>query len=276
MSSHHKLNNTDYWVYNDDPKLPTIIMVHGLRGTHHGLDLVAKSLDGYRVIVPDLPGFGISKPLHSEHSIENYAKWLSEFINDLKLAKPPILLGHSFGSIIVSNYAVSNPDSISKLILVNPIGSPALKGPRAIMTQLALAYYWLGRKLPEPIAMGLLSAKPIVMVTSITLATTKDKETLKYIHNQHLTHFSSFANRQVVSEAFKASVQNNVRDVASNITVPTLIIAGDQDDITPLSKQKELVKLFPNATLAVIKEVGHLTQYEKPDEVANAIKKFTR
>lgn len=276
MISHHKLNDTDYWVYNDNPKLPTIIMVHGLRGTHHGLDLVAKLLDGYRVIIPDLPGFGISKPLKGEHSIKNYVTWLTEFINDLKLDKLPILFGHSFGSVIASNYAMSNPNSINKLILVNPIGSPALKGPRAVMTQLALAYYWLGRKLPEPIAIGILSAKPIIMITSITLAKTRDKTTRKYIHNQHLTHFSSFANRQVVSEAFKASVQENVRDVAHNITVPTLLIAGELDDITPLERQHELAKLFPNASLKVIKSVGHLTQYETPVEVVDAIKNFTR
>ena len=276
MISQHKLNNTDYWVYNDDSKLPTIIMVHGLRGTHHGLDLVAKLLDGYRVIIPDLPGFGISKPLESEHSIKNYVSWLDEFIKDLDLDKPPMLFGHSFGSIITSNYVIKSPDSISKLILVNPIGSPALKGPRAIMTQLALAYYWLGRKLPEPIAISILSAKPIIMVTSIALAKTRDKTTRKYIHNQHLTHFSSFANRQVVSEAFKASVQENVRDVAQNITIPTLLIAGELDDITPLEKQHELAKLFPNASLKVIRKVGHLTQYETPNEVADAIKKFTR
>jgi pimeloyl-ACP methyl ester carboxylesterase len=275
MNSHHKLNDTDYWVYNDNPKLPTIIMVHGLRGTHHGLDLVAKLLDRYRVIVPDLPGFGISKPLNGEHSIKNYVAWLGKFIDDLELDKPPILLGHSFGSVITSNYAMSSPDSISKLILVNPIGSPALKGPRAIMTQLALAYYWLGRKLPEPIAIGILSAKPIIMVTSLALTKTSDKVTRKYIHNQHLTHFSSFANRQVVSEAFKASVQENVRNVAQDISVPTLLIAGELDDITPLSKQHELAELFPNASLKVIKAVGHLTQYETPSEIADAIKKFT-
>lgn len=276
MISHHKLNNTDYWVYNDNPKLPTIVMIHGLRGTHHGLDLVAKLLDGYRIIVPDLPGFGVSKPLSREHSVENYVTWLGEFIDDLKLAKPPILVGHSFGSIIAGNYARNNPELISKLILVNPIGAPALKGPRAIMTQLTQVYYWLGRKLPEPIAMNLLSAKPIVMVASLAMTKTRDKDTRKYIHNQHLTHFSSFANRQVVSEAFSASVKNSVRDVARDITVPTLLVAGEVDDITPLKKQRELVKLFPNAALKVIKGVGHLTQYEKPVEVADLVKKFTR
>jgi len=276
MDSHRTAHDTAYWTYNDNPKLPVIIMVHGFRGTHHGLDLIARQLNDYRVIVPDIPGFGATKPLADKHSLENYVAWLNEFITDLNLSKPPILLGHSFGSIITSSFAAEYPRSIEKLILVNPIGAPALKGPKAIMTRLALVYYWLGRKLPEPLATKLLSAKPIIMIMSITMAKTNDKNVRKFIHNQHLKHFSTFANRRVVAEAFKTSVSHTVRDVARGITISTLMIAGDRDDITTLAKQHELVKLFPNARMEVLKDVGHLTHYEKPVEVADVIKKFTR
>lgn len=269
-------NKTIYYSYNDNPKLPVIIMIHGFRGTHHGLDLIAKGLDKYRVIVPDLPGFGESAALNVKHSINNYVIWLGEFIAGLELSQPPILLGHSFGSIIVSHYAVQKPTTISKLIIVNPIGSPALQGPKAIMTQLARMYYWLGDNLPEKTGTKLLSAKPIVMAMSISMAKTRDKKTRKYIHQQHLSHFSTFASRKVISEAFDASVTNNVRDVADKITVPTLLIAGKRDDITPIIKQYELAKLFKDSKIDVIDKVGHLTHYETPSAVAQSIKDFTR
>ncbi len=268
-------HGTAYWTHNDNPKLPVIIMIHGFRGTHHGMDLIAKNLNKHQVIVPDLPGFGETKPLTTEHSIDNYVKWLHKFIDGLNLAKPPILLGHSFGSIITSNYASKYPKSIKKLILVNPIGAPALKGPKAIMTRLAIVYYWLGRKLPAKFATYLLSSKPIVMVMSQTMAKTKDKQLRRFIHDQHLTHFSSFTNRQVVAEAFNASIHNTVRDVAQKIPMPTLLIAGDLDDITPLYKQHELRQLLPDAKLEIIRSVGHLTHYETPEAVAQAIELFT-
>ncbi len=276
MASQHEQNGTIYYTYNDNPKLPVIVMIHGFRGTHHGLDLIAKNLSGYRVIVPDLPGFGQSEPLKNEHSVDNYINWLDDFIKNLKLSKPPILLGHSFGSIVTSHFASQYPDTISRLILVNPIGAPALKGPKAIMTQLALVYYWLGRNLPEKIAMRVLSSKPIVMAMSISMAKTRDKKIRKFIHNQHLSHFSTFANSKVVAEAFKASVTNNVRDVADKISVPTLLIAGSHDDITPLLKQKELARLFKNTDLRIINGVGHLTHYETPDQVSDFIKNFIK
>jgi pimeloyl-ACP methyl ester carboxylesterase len=276
MSKHYSLNNTEYWIYNDSPKLPVVIMVHGLRGTHHGLDLIAKCLTGYRIIVPDLPGFGESKPLSTQHSVENYVEWLRSFIMNLNLSKPPVLLGHSFGSIIASHFAKKYPDSIDKLILENPIGAPILKGPKAILTYLASFFYWLGHILPEPIGSKLLASKASVMVMSIKLAKTRDKKLRKFIHNQHLQHFSSYANRNVVDEAYRASTHSNVRDVAPYINTPTLLIAGDKDDVTPLKKQKQLEELFPKAKLVVIKNVGHLTHYETPKNVANAITNFLR
>lgn len=271
-----KISDTKYWVYNNNPKLPVIVMIHGFRGTHHGLELIAKNLDGYKIIIPDLPGFGETKPLEIEHSLANYTDWLHKFISDLKLSKPPILLGHSFGSIIVSNYASIYPKTIKKLILINPIGAPALKGSQVLMTKLTLLGHSISGILPEKMAVKLLSNKPVVMAMSITMAKTKDKKIRKFIHNEHLNHFSSFANSKMITEAFKTSINNNVRDVAATIKTPTLMIVGDKDDITPLQKQHELVDIFPNARMNIIKNVGHLTHYETPDQVANLIKEFTR
>jgi len=274
MSTRHTQNDTAYWVYNDDPKLPVMIMIHGLRGTHHGLDLIAKQLNGYRIIVPDLPGFFESKPLEVEHSINNYVKWLNEFIKGLNLSKPPVLFGHSFGSIIASYYIKKYPNSVTKLILVNPIGSSVIDTNKSFTSKLAIGYYWLSGVLPESLGTRLLSSKSIVIITSLALTKTKDKQLREWIHNQHLQYFSTFANRQVVNEAFKASINNSVRDVASDITVSTLIIAGELDNITPLDKQKELFKLFPHAKLVIIKGVGHITQYETPDEIVSAVNEF--
>ena len=267
--------NQPVWTYHPEADT-TVIMVHGFRGTHHGLDLIAKKLTGFKIIVPDLPGFGDAAPLGVEHNLDNYVAWLTDFISDLKLTKPPILLGHSFGSIVAASYAAKHPETLSSLILVNPIGAPALEGPKAALTQLAIFYYFVGRKLPARLAKKWLMSKPVVMIMSLTMAKTKDKKLRRFIHNQHLMHFSSFDNPKMLSEAFRTSVSRNVRMYAPKIKLPTLLIAGDKDDITPLAKQQSLAGLFKNAELVVIKNVGHLTHYETPDQVAEAVKRFIR
>jgi pimeloyl-ACP methyl ester carboxylesterase len=251
----------------------TIIMIHGFRGTHQGLALIEAELPEYRVIVPDLPGFGEGKPLDS-YDLASYVNWLHRFIHDQKLTRPPLLLGHSFGSIICAAYAASYPETIEKLILVNPIGAPALEGPKAILTKLAIFYYWLGRKLPKSLAQPWLASKLIVMVMSSTMAKTRSKPLRHYIHKQHLQYFSKFYSPRSVSESFMTSVAHNVRDFAPLINVPTLLIAGELDDITPLAKQRILKTLFPHARLIIIKGVGHLTHYETPKDIAKAIDAF--
>lgn len=253
----------------------TMIMIHGFRGTHHGLQLIADNLTDVDVIIPDLPGFAEGDFL-DRYDLEAYVEWLKTFILKQKLSTPPMLLGHSFGSIVSAAYAAKYQDTISKLILVNPIGAPALEGPRGILSKLAVFYYWVGTKLPSKLAHKWLASPPIVIVMSITMAKTKDKKLRAYIHDQHRQYFSLFHTPVSLAESFATSVSNNVRQSAPQITIPTLLIAGAEDDITPLAKQKELVQLFENASLEVIEHVGHLTHYETPDKVAAYIQPFIK
>lgn len=277
MLKRHATANTVYWKTTPrHPQPQSIIMIHGFRGTHHGLLKIAEALpEDYEIIIPDLPGFGETPTLPS-HDLGDFTAWLQSFIEELSLKQPPILVGHSFGSIVTSAYAASYPKTIDKLVLINPIGAPALEGPKAIMTKLAILYYRIGERLPEKAAHHWLGTKPIVRIMSITMAKTRDKKLRRFIHQQHDQYFSNFATPKSVLEAFTTSTRHNVREVAKDITTPTLLIAGDQDDITPLEKQKELATLIPGASLEVIKGVGHLTHYETPQEVADFIYDFIR
>lgn len=265
-----------YWEYNTGKK-PVVVMVHGFRGTHHGLQRIVDQLPDFHIIVPDLPGFGDSMPLAGQtHSLENYVHFLEGFIAKLGLKQPPVLLGHSFGSIVAGHFAAEFPEKISKLILINPIGAPALQGPRAVLTRLAIMYYWLGKKLPGRAAHKWLANPLIVKIMSVTMAKTTDKQLLKYIHSQHLQHFSTFANPQVVAEAFRTSVSHDVSQIASGIKTPTLLIAGEKDDITPLEKQELLATHNPHFQLEIIPSVGHLIHYETPVEAASLIARFAK
>jgi pimeloyl-ACP methyl ester carboxylesterase len=252
----------------------TLIMIHGFRGTHEGLHQISDALPkSYRCVIPDIPGFGNGDTLE-HYSLEGYISWLHAFITAQNLKTPPVLLGHSFGSIITAAYAAKYPHTISKLILVNPIGAPALKGPQHFLTRIVIGYYWLGRVLPNKLARRWLSMKFMVFMMSIAMMTTKDKALRRWIHQQHYTHFSRFHSAQSVSDAFVTSISHSVRDVAADIATPTLLIVGDKDTITPLAAQKKLHARFKDSTLHVIDNVGHLTHYETPQEVAAATHDF--
>lgn len=267
-------STTAYWDYGPEDAATTVVVVHGYRGEHHGLEPVVAQLRGLRIISPDLPGFGASTPLPGRaHDIAAYSEWLAAFVDALGLRGTAVILGHSFGSIVAAA-TVAAGLATPKLILVNPIAAPALEGPNRFGSQLTLGFYRVARALPERVGKGLLSFPPIVRGMSMFLAQTKSKPLRRWIHDQHDTYFSSYANRDTVVEGFEASISNDVSMVAAQITVPTLLIGADRDPITSVADQKTLATLFPDARLTILEGVGHLVHYEKPREAARAIVDF--
>ncbi|HWM15585.1 MAG TPA: alpha/beta hydrolase [Microbacterium sp.] len=265
-------STTAYWVYGPDDAQTTIIAVHGFRGEHHGLEPVVAHLDGVRIVSPDLPGFGETPPMPGRrHDLDAYADWLRAFAAEV--APGAVILGHSFGSIVASS-AVAGGLATPRVILVNPIGAPALEGPRGILTRLAVFYYWAGARLPKPVGDALLRNGAIVRGMSVSMAKTRDADLRRFIHDQHDTYFSRFADRDVLHDAFLASVSHDVREFAPDIAQPTLLIAAQRDDITPIEAERHLATLFTDAELVEIPDVGHLIHYETPARAAEAIKRF--
>jgi len=277
----HQHTPTRYWEYGSTTAATTLVLVHGFRGDHHGLQLVVAELLGgdgavpdLRIVAPDLPGFGQSAPFHDGvHSLARYALWLQKFVEVLTPAGRLVVLGHSFGSIVVAAAAADKLPA-DRVILMNPIAAPALSGPRGALTRLAVFYYWAAATLPESWGYALLQNRAIVRIMSVSMAKTHDPLLRRWIHNQHDRYFSAFANRQVVMNAFTASVSHDVSEFARRMAQPTLLIAADKDDITSLSAQYQLQTLFPNASLEVITNVGHLIHYEKPKPAAILIREF--
>lgn len=263
---------TAYWIYGPQDAETTIVAVHGFRGEHHGLEPVVAHLGGVRVISPDLPGFGDTPPLPDRrHDLAAYTDWLAAFV--AAVAPGAVILGHSFGSIVVAA-AVAGGLQTPRMILVNPIGAPALEGPRGILTRLAVFYYWAGARLPQRIGEALLRNGIVVRVMSESMAKTRDDDLRRFIHDQHDTYFSRFADRDVLHDAFLASVSHDVREFAPRIGRPTLLIAAQQDDITPIEAERHLATLFADAQLVEIPDVGHLIHYETPAPAAEAIRRF--
>lgn len=268
-------SDTGYWVFGPEGAPVTAIAVHGFRGDHHGLLPIVTRLPQLRVIVADLPGFGTSTPLPGRHDVAGYAHWLAEFRSATCGDNPVDLIGHSFGSVICSA-AVADGLSAQRLTLINPIGAPALSGPRAVLSRLAVGYYRFGAALPEPAGTLLLASPLVVRLMSEITAKTTDRRLRRWIHDQHHRYFSSYADRRVVVEAFQASVSLDVGDFADRIAVPTLLIAGDRDDITPVAAQQRLRDRLPEARLRVLADVGHLIHYERAAAAAALITDFTR
>jgi pimeloyl-ACP methyl ester carboxylesterase len=268
---------TRYWFYpatSDDAK--TLIFIHGYRGNHHGLEAIAGALPDFNIVIPDLPGFGKSAPFANKHSVDAYVAWLNEFVGlvnrEQRLAAKPVLVGHSFGSIISAAFAAQS-ESISHLVLINPVSAPALEGPKALMTQLVRVMFWLSGSLPVKPGLAMLKSWPMVRGMSIVMTKSRNRSLRSWVHAQHDENFNDFANRRVAIEGYNASISHNVGEYAPGFKVPTTLVIGAKDDITSVKQQEAMAATIPaNWTLTNLRGVGHLTHYELPFEVAAAIR----
>ncbi len=267
---------TRFWLYPAQAtEAKTVIFIHGYRGNHRGLEAIAGALPELNVIIPDLPGFGLSTEFDGEHSIENYSLWLAGFISGLKLPKKPILLGHSFGSIICAAFAADSTE-IEALVLENPVSAPALQGPSGSLTKIAQGFFGLSEKLPLAAGLWLLKSWPMVRGMSIVMTKSTNLSLRKWVHGQHAANFSDFASRRVAIEGYRASISHNVGEYAPRFRVPVLAIIGSKDDITSVQQQEQMLKTISTPANMVTLNTGHLTHYEKPLEVARHISHFAQ
>jgi pimeloyl-ACP methyl ester carboxylesterase len=268
-------SDTHYWVYGPEDAATTIVIAHGYRGEHHGLEPVVAHLRDVKIISPDLPGFGESSAMTgAKHDIAGYAAWYAAFLDSLRLNGTAVVLGHSFGSMVTSYAVAKKLVSTPKLILVNPIAASALDGPSKIRTQGTVVYYRLAMALPERAGHWLLDNWLVIRFMSLSLAKTKDKALRRFIHDQHHTYFGRFSDRTTVVEGFEASISTDVTSVAAEIPVPTLLIGAELDLITTVAQLETLRDEMADATLHVIPDVGHLIHYEKSREAAEMIVDF--
>lgn len=287
-----------------------VLLVHGFRGDHHGLEIIAnyllKLIPNVSIISPDLPGFGRSADLpettrdegaQGEDNINAYVAWLNDFVKHTSPAHedaqplPLHLVGHSFGSIVTSAFAAAHPNSLALLSLINPISEPALEGSQRVASRLASLYYRAGAALPEKIGYPLLRSQLITRASSEVMMRTKDKAMRRFINGQHAAYFGSFGSRRGVLSAYEASITHTAAEYAAAIRVPVQMLVAEDDDLgtpetaramyatlisrdLPASHSLPATSTGARERLDMIPEVGHLIHYETPRLAAELIADF--
>ena len=266
-------STTAYWLYAaKEPHAQDLVLVHGYRGTHSGLEAIAGLLPDFNIYIPDLPGFGESKSLISGTTLDGYADWLGEFVTNV--APRAQIVAHSYGTLIAGIAAAKGLLTGRKLVLINPIGSVERTAISKLEASVEATVYRLAEKLSEQSGRALLRSKLTVRTMSVFMAKTKDKALRKWIHQQHDQHFSQFETVSVAVAGFETGLNTYLNEYAPQITNSVSLIVGELDDITPQEAQARLKLLFTNAESHTILGVGHLVHYETPDEAAQLIRDF--
>jgi pimeloyl-ACP methyl ester carboxylesterase len=225
-----------------------VVLVHGLGGRAEDWEKLAPYLRkaGYRVYLPDLPGFGQSeKPANFSYSVTDQAKVVVGFFDAVGL-KQVDLGGWSMGGWIVQLVAVKNPERISRLMLFDSAG---------------------------------LYVKPEWDTKLFTPISPAEVEKLDKLLMPHPPHLPEFVSRDIlrVSEEHAWVIHRSLDAMLAGrettdallpqLKMRVLIVWGEVDQITPLSEGEKMHKLIPQSQMDVVAGCGHLA----PNECATAI-----
>ena len=198
--------------------------------------------DRFRIITIDLPGHGRSSPLSREIEIKNYSEVVSEFVSRTCHEKP-ILVGHSMGGAITLLNAIEHPTSLKGVVLVC---SGAKLGVLPSIRE------GLRSRFGETV-------KAVVGPRQFSSKT--NLETIRFVTNEILK-----CNNGIAASDYEACNSFDVRQKLQSIVLPVLIIAGEEDKMTPVSWSSYLKENIPKSKLVVMRDASHLPMLERPGE----------
>lgn len=245
-----------HYLVSGNKQNPLLLFIHGwpmslvMLKTIDPLVFISELAKYFYVIIPQLPGFFHSEPPKDLWSMENYADFVHQFIQRLNLDKP-IIMGKSFGGGVAAMCAYKYPSDVSKLILIDSATVPE-------RTKLS----WF--KVTKPIAM----LGRWLMVKDWFPFALKRVLISKFVGvPKQFIQRDNFARYLIMVDIF---ISYSRYFDARALKIPTLIVWGDKDNVTPFREAKRLNKEISNSKLLVFRG-GHLVFETKPREVISAI-----
>ena len=241
----------------DEGKGFPLVLIHGFLGSSKMWEPQINFFKNhFRVITPDLPGFGKSNKAKSHNSIQSIANLLMDCLEEKKIDKF-YLLGHSMGGMIVQEMAKKYGNKIVKLICYST-------GPRGEMP---------GRFESVDQSRENLKKKGLeITVKNIAKTWFVKKENAKYF--DICIEAGKQTSTKAADDALIAFKNWNGVDTLKNIKNETLIVWGDQDKSYNLEQIKTLEKSIKKSKLVIFKNCAHNVHLEQPDQFNNIIKNF--
>lgn len=236
----------------------TIVILHGWGSTVSGerYKEVKKLLEknGFSVFTPDMPGFGKSTLKKEELFFDDYVDFVKDFLKEKKLKKI-ILLGHSFGGRVAIHFTALYPQSVLSLVLTGASGIP-----RPLPSLKKKIVYTI-TKISRPI----FSIPPFSFFYALF-------RKLVYYSIGEMDYYKSGSLAKTFQNVYKVSIVDDLE----KISVPTYIIWGEKDTITPLADGLLMHQKIHGSKLKIISSATHKLPYESPRIFAEEILTFLK
>jgi len=242
------INSSDF-----DKKKQSLILIHGSGSDHSACSYqYARLHKHYNILAIDLPGHGRSGG-SGEADVEDYCLWVKKLLDIIDL-KDVVLVGHSLGAAIALRFALNYPQEIAGIVLVGC-------GMKMPVNHFILEFL---KTNPAEIP-----AEIIDLICKFSLA----KEN-RFKFSATLRKSISQSKVDILYGDLSACNNLDLTQEICKIKVPSLVICGAEDKMTPLDFPRQLAASISGATLEIIEGAGHMVMLERPAEFNMTLTKF--
>jgi pimeloyl-ACP methyl ester carboxylesterase len=235
--------------YVDEGSGPVILLLHGLFGALSNWEGVTNRFSSkFRVVIPMLPIYEM--PI-KEAGIDGLRKFVEEFVHAMGL-KDLVIMGNSLGGHIALAYTLKNPDIVKKLILTGSSG---------------LFEDSMGGSYPKRGNYDYIKERVAYTFYDPSVAT-------KELVDEVFETTNSIPKCMRIVAIAKSAQRHNMANDITNIKIPTFLVWGLNDTITPPVVAHEFNRLIPNSTLRFIDNCCHAPMMEHPDKFNELVEDF--
>lgn len=243
---------------------PPVLFLHGFGSSLHTWEEVAQGLaPDFRVIRIDLPGFGLTGADPSgDYTDERAAVILLALLRRLEIGRVA-LAGSSMGGRIAWRFAAAHPERVARLVLMAPDGfaSPGIGyggPPRVPLLMRALPY-----TLPDAL-----------LRPSLAPAYADPATLTEALFQRYRAMMLAPGVRSAILDRMARHVLQPPEPLLARITLPVLLLWGEQDRMVPLSNAQDYLRALPDARLVRLPDIGHVPMEEAPALVVRALREF--
>ena len=237
---------------------PPLFLLHSLLSDRASFDAIVPLLSpSFRVIVPELPGFGLSPAVSG--GLAGVADRMAAAVKDAAGGERAIVLGNGYGGFVALQMAIRHPGLAAKYVLAD-CGAAFSEPGRQAFRNMAAASESKGLAAITDVAMRRLFA-PEFQDAHPDLMADRRAAFLR-------------TDGDVFRAACAALAELDLRPELGKVTVPVLVLVGEHDEATPPPMSHELAAGLPNARLKVIAGCAHVPQLQAPEVFLDAIGDF--
>jgi pimeloyl-ACP methyl ester carboxylesterase len=241
-----------------------LVFIHGHLASSASWKHVLASAGGGRPgIAVDVPGFGASdRPWPYDYTLGGEATSIETFL-DARGIRRAVLVGNSLGGAAAMVIAARRPERVVALVLVDAASAQTpVPWPAAVLRTRALGEIALALSTRTTVAIGL-RRKIYARASSVTPDAIDDA----------WRPLSIPGTRRAALAAIRTDPKR-FEGVESRISVPTLVVWGEEDRMIPVEEGRRLASRIAGARFVVIPNAGHLPQREEPERFAEEVRRF--